>query len=106
MRTNALKRKIAAGQRVCGVLTEINSPELVELFGFLGFDFVFIDGQHGGLTVETGREMIRAADHSGMTSIVRVPRNDPSVSHRCISAASRPASGGTTPPTPAALMSG
>jgi 2-keto-3-deoxy-L-rhamnonate aldolase RhmA len=58
---------------------EINSPELVELFGHLGYDFVFLDGQHCGLNVELARTMMRAADLTGMTSLVRVPRNDPSV---------------------------
>ena len=79
MRTNALKAKLARGDRCVGVLTEINSPELLELFGHLGFDFVFIDGQHSGLTVETGRQLIRAADYAGLTSLVRVPRLDASV---------------------------
>ncbi len=79
MRTNSLKRKLVAGQRVCGVHVELNNPELLELLGFLGFDFVFIDGQHCGLTVETARGLIRAADVTGMTSVVRVPRNDASV---------------------------
>jgi 2-keto-3-deoxy-L-rhamnonate aldolase RhmA len=79
MRTNTLKRKLIAGQRVCGVLVEFNNPELVELFGHLGYDFVFIDGQHCGVTVETARGQIRAADVAGMTSIVRVPKNDAAV---------------------------
>jgi 2-keto-3-deoxy-L-rhamnonate aldolase RhmA len=64
---------------VCGVLLDINSPEVVELFGYLGYDFVFIDCQHGGLTVETARHLMRAAELTGLTSLVRVPRNDPSV---------------------------
>jgi 2-keto-3-deoxy-L-rhamnonate aldolase RhmA len=79
VRPNTLKAKLAGGQRAVGVLLTINSPELVELFGHLGYDFVFVDGQHGGLTVETARELIRAADVTGMTALVRVPRNDPSV---------------------------
>ena len=79
MRTNSLKRKLQAGQRACGVLVELHSPELVELFGHLGYDFVFLDGQHCGLHVEAARGLIRAADLTGMTSLVRVPRNDASV---------------------------
>jgi 4-hydroxy-2-oxoheptanedioate aldolase len=79
MRINALKRKLAEGTRPRGFILEFNNPELVEMLGHLGFDFAYIDGQHGGLTVETARALIRAADCSGMTSIVRVPRNDASV---------------------------
>lgn len=79
MRANALKAKLRAGQRVIGVLITIQSADLVELFGHLGYDFAFLDAQHGGITVETGRELIRAAELTGMTPLVRVPRNDPSV---------------------------
>ncbi len=79
MRANSLKAKLREGRRVVGVLLTIQSAELVELFGHLGYDFVFLDGQHGGLTVESARELIRAAELTGMTPLVRVPRNDPSV---------------------------
>jgi len=79
MRTDSLKRKLAAGQKVCGVLIEFSNPEMVEMFGYLGFDFVFLDGQHCGLTVETARGLMRAADLNGLPSIVRVPKNDPAV---------------------------
>lgn len=79
MRTNALKKKLAAGQRVVGVLVTIQSADLVEVFGHLGYDFAFLDAQHGGLTLDTARELIRAAELTGMTPLVRVPRNDPSV---------------------------
>src|SRR5262249_58827541 len=46
--------------------------------GHLGYDFVFTDGQHGGLTVETARDLIRAAELTGMTPLVRVRKNDAS----------------------------
>jgi 4-hydroxy-2-oxoheptanedioate aldolase len=74
-----LKAKLGAGQRVVGALVTINNPELVELFGHLGYDFVFLDAQHGGLSLETTRELIRAAELTGMTPLVRVPKNDPPV---------------------------
>ncbi len=79
MRTNLLKAKLRAGQRVVGVMVTIPSPALVELFGHLGYDFAFLDAQHGGITVETARELMRAAELTGMTPLVRVPRNDASV---------------------------
>jgi len=79
VRVNTLKQKLREGRRVVGVLVTIQNAELVELFGHLGYDFVFLDGQHGGLTVETAKELMRAAELTGMTALVRVPRNDPSV---------------------------
>ena len=79
MRTNALKAKLRAGERVSGVLLTIPNADLVEMFGHLGYDFVFLDAQHGGIGVETARELMRAAELTGLTTLVRVPRNDPSV---------------------------
>ncbi len=79
MRVNALKAKLREGRRVVGVLVTIQNAELVELFGHVGYDFAFLDGQHGGITVETARDLIRAAELTGMTALVRAPRNDPSV---------------------------
>jgi 4-hydroxy-2-oxoheptanedioate aldolase len=79
MRTNALKRKLAAGKRACGMLVEFNCSDLVEIAGHLGYDFVFLDGQHCGLNPEMARGLIRAADATGMTSLVRVPKNDPTI---------------------------
>lgn len=76
MRPNSLKAKLRAGQRVVGALVTVNSPELVEMFGHLGYDFVFLDGQHGGLGVETARALIRAAELTGPTPLVRTGRND------------------------------
>jgi len=79
VRTNGLKRKLTEGKRVCGALVEFLCPDLIEIVGHLGYDFVFLDGQHCGLNPETARGLIRAADATGMTSVVRVPKNDPAV---------------------------
>jgi 2-keto-3-deoxy-L-rhamnonate aldolase RhmA len=79
VRVNALKAKLREGRRVVGVLVTVQDPELVELFGHLGYDFAFLDAQHGGLTVDRAKGLIRAAELTGMTPLVRVPRNDASV---------------------------
>jgi 4-hydroxy-2-oxoheptanedioate aldolase len=79
MQTNQLRRKLASGTTVMGALLTIHHPEIVETCGHLGFDFVFIDGQHGGITVDAAKEMMRAATVTGMTALVRVPRNEPDI---------------------------
>lgn len=86
MRENGLRRKLTAGRRVCGALVDITSEDLVELCGRVGFDFVLLDGQHGGLDPERARSLCRAAELTDMTAIVRVPRNDPSVILRYLDA--------------------
>src|SRR5262245_8211769 len=52
----------------------IPSPQLVEMAGGLGFDWVLIDCEHGTITLETVELMIMAAESSGVTPIVR-PRS-------------------------------
>ena len=78
MRPNRLRQSIAAGRPVIGpILQEIpDSPDLVELFGSAGFDFVVIDGEHGGVDVATARNLARAADAAGITPLARVPSVD------------------------------
>jgi 4-hydroxy-2-oxoheptanedioate aldolase len=78
-RVNALRQKIASGNAVIGpILQEIPaSPDLVEFIGAAGFDFVIIDGEHGGADTATVRELTRAADAVGITALARVPDADP-----------------------------
>jgi 4-hydroxy-2-oxoheptanedioate aldolase len=73
MRTNSTKARLASGDLVCGVVVRFPAPALVEMFGLLGFDFVMIDCEHGGLSLEGAEELVRAADAAGVTPILRVP---------------------------------
>lgn len=79
MRANPVRQKIAAGQAALGpLLQEIpDSLELVEFFGHAGFDFVIIDGEHGGVHAERARDVARAADAAGICALARVPDADP-----------------------------
>ena len=79
LRPNPLRQKIAAGQAVIGpLLQEIpDSLELVEFLGCAGFDFIMIDGEHGGVHTERARDMARAADAAGVCALARVPDADP-----------------------------
>ena len=77
MRENALKPMLAAGHVAVGTSLAFPCPELVEACGLLGFDFIFIDGEHDGTDPSACRDLVRAADAVGIQSVVRVPRNDP-----------------------------
>ncbi len=75
MRTNRLKAKIRAGEPTFGVSVMIPSPQVVEMVGRLGFDWVLIDCEHGTITPETVELMVMAAASSGITPIARPWRN-------------------------------
>ena len=71
MKTNRMKAKLLAGEPVFGVSVMIPSPQLVEMLGAVGFDWVLIDCEHGTLTLESVELMAMAAEASGMTAIAR-----------------------------------
>ena len=75
MRKNLVKEKLKAGETVLGVFCNVNSPPIVEVLGLLGFDFVIIDSEHGPMDLESCEHMVRAAENTGITPIIRVALN-------------------------------
>jgi len=75
VRRNPVKEKLKGGEAVAGVFCNLPSPMSVEILGYLGFDFVIIDAEHGISDYEMCEHMIRAADASGITPITRVGLN-------------------------------
>lgn len=78
MRTNTTKAKLAEGQVVFGAIISHFAPDLVELFGAIGYDFVMIDCEHGPMTWDQVEHMVRAAEVFGITPITRVPNHEDS----------------------------
>jgi 4-hydroxy-2-oxoheptanedioate aldolase len=76
-RENALKRRLAQGGSAFGCWVDTGSPTVVEILGHAGFDFVVIDLEHGQGDIAGATEMIRAAQLTDMTAVIRVPSNDP-----------------------------
>jgi 2-keto-3-deoxy-L-rhamnonate aldolase RhmA len=70
---NRLQHKRQANQTAFGVYLSFLCPEIVEFFGYLGFDWLFLDAEHTPLNHHLGRDLIRAADGVGLGCIVRVP---------------------------------
>lgn len=77
MKPNKMKAKIQSGQPVLGVSVMLPSPQIVEMIGALGFDWVLIDCEHGTIDVESVELLVMAAEVSGLTPIVRPPSRDP-----------------------------
>lgn len=75
MRENKTKAKLRSGEAVFSAFCNVNAPGMVEMLGYLGFDFVSIDGEHGPLDLETSEHMVRAADAAGITPPARVALN-------------------------------
>lgn len=76
---NKLKKDLYDGKVCFGTFIASNAPDTVEICGILGFDFVVIDAEHGYVSPETCIPMIRAAEATGMTPLVRVCENSETV---------------------------
>ncbi|WP_410513169.1 aldolase/citrate lyase family protein [Paenibacillus sp. BR2-3] len=83
---NALKRKLLEGKAVYGLFCSIPSPIMVEMIGCAGFDFVIIDTEHVLINPETLENMIRAAETTHITPLVRVADANPGTILRVLDA--------------------
>jgi 4-hydroxy-2-oxoheptanedioate aldolase len=77
VKPNETKRKLAAGATVLGVFVGLDSPAMVEIMGYCGFDYVLIDAEHGSMDAHHIENMVRAAEISGVTPLARVTQNTP-----------------------------
>jgi 2-keto-3-deoxy-L-rhamnonate aldolase RhmA len=77
MLTNPVKTKMSQGKPSYGVMIPWFCPNLVEFFGHLGFEWVFIDAEHGSIGRESCESLVRASNLVGMMPVVRVPENNP-----------------------------
>ncbi len=76
---NPLKERLRRGEALVGAFVNVFSPELIEVLGLLGLDFVILDGEHAALTPETAVELYRAAELRGLPCVTRVGVNHPQV---------------------------
>lgn len=70
---NKLKKKLNEGKAAIGTFIVCNAPDLVEIAGLSGFDFVIIDNEHGPMRAESSQHLIRAAEVRDITPIIRIP---------------------------------
>jgi 2-keto-3-deoxy-L-rhamnonate aldolase RhmA len=68
------RERLLRGDRLIGTLLSLPSPELVEIASDAGFDWLFLDMEHGGLEAADVLRMVRAA-RDPCACLVRVPEN-------------------------------
>ena len=73
MYTNTVKEALKQGKLQVGCsYAQLRSPEVATILGKAGFDWSFLDSEHGGFDLETLQDLCRAAVAAGMAPIVRV----------------------------------
>lgn len=75
MKPNRMKEKIRRGEPALGASVMFASPQLVEMLGHAGFDWVLLDCEHGSLALGDVELMCMAADAVGITPIARPKSN-------------------------------
>ncbi len=73
MFNSAVKRKLESGETVFGSFFKVDSPQVAELYGLAGFDFLILDAEHGCLSHGQIENLIRTCERMGMSSVVRTP---------------------------------
>jgi len=76
MRQNRVKRVMREGGLAIVSHIGFTDPAVVEIIALAGFDGAFIDMEHSGFDLQLVGEMIRVAELTGITPIVRVPENN------------------------------
>ena len=73
MRNNPLKAALATGNvQVGSILGQFRSAEIARIYKAAGFDWVFIDTEHGNFEIETVQDICRVASLIDLTPLVRV----------------------------------
>ena len=76
LKKNSLKKKLKDGEEVIGTWSSLSSPNVVNVLGTTDLDFVVIDMEHGSMSYETAENMVRAAESSDISPIIRVGDDD------------------------------
>ncbi|MDI7261574.1 MAG: aldolase/citrate lyase family protein [Thermodesulfobacteriota bacterium] len=69
-----LRKKVLSGEYVYGtMIRQARDPGAPVIFAATGYDFVYIDMEHGNYNMETIGDLIRGAKSAGIAPVIRVP---------------------------------
>jgi 2-keto-3-deoxy-L-rhamnonate aldolase RhmA len=81
---NPVKQALASGQAVIGATITAPSPDIAASLAGAGYEFLWIEMEHSGLTLETARNMILATRGLKAVPFIRVPFNEPWLAKRAL----------------------
>jgi 2-dehydro-3-deoxyglucarate aldolase/4-hydroxy-2-oxoheptanedioate aldolase len=74
LKPNRVKQALKRGEPVIGtMISESNSTGFIWMLANVGFDYVFLDMEHGAFDLPAVADMIKVARLAGLTPLVRVP---------------------------------
>jgi len=82
--SKTLVARVRDGDVVYGPFMKLAAPQVVEIAGLAGFDFVICDTEHGSLSFESIENLVRAAQVAGIAPLVRVYESSPALVSRAL----------------------
>jgi len=89
---NGFRQALDTGETLIGAACGTFSPTVIELLGAVGFDFVWLDFEHGGPSPYDStvfEALTRAAETGGIELLVRLPAPDPPLVRKVLDAGVR-----------------
>jgi 2-keto-3-deoxy-L-rhamnonate aldolase RhmA len=84
---NVAGERLAQGGLAVGMgVRAVRGPEVGRIMKTAGYDFLFIDLEHGAMSVETAFGVCVAALDAGICPLVRVPHDELALGARCLDA--------------------
>ena len=83
LRVNRAKQKLANGDIVT-IVSGITHPDDIDAVGPLGFDGIWLEGEHGATDASDLGNLTRACDIWGMTSVARINLNEQGLIYRTL----------------------
>ena len=70
-----IRARLQKGDTLIGTLITIPAPEIAEIMAEIGYDWLFIDTEHGSFDAQSAQGILQAVDHR-CPCVIRVPTND------------------------------
>jgi len=82
---NAAKARLKKNELAIGIgVRLVRNVDIIKVMKSAGFDWLFLDLEHGSLSIETACEIAVAAQDSGIAPIVRVPYGELTMATRVL----------------------
>ena len=70
-----IRSRLSKGDLLIGTLITIPAPEIAEIMAEVGYDWLFIDTEHGSFNAQSAQGLLQAVDHR-CPCVIRIPAND------------------------------
>lgn len=79
-----IKEKVKSALPITGTHVNLLDPTVSDIFGVLGYDYIFVDMEHSAIDCEHVFQHILAAKANDMAVFVRVPADDTTITKRVL----------------------